>query len=82
MSKALLIAVSISFDLFLTAVLCSVIADGINVPSSAFLTTYQSVFDNSVSACFLTISFLIVFNPLVVTPSIVTSSISFPVSLQ
>ena len=43
---------------------------------------YEVKFDNSVSACFLTISFLIVFNPLVVTPSIVTSSISFPVSLQ
>ena len=43
-SAALVIAVSISAHLVLTAALCVAIALGIAVPESAFLITYQSVF--------------------------------------
>ena len=76
-SEAFVIEVSIAAAFDLTALLCVVIADGIAVSSSVFLTTYQSVFANSLAAFSLTILIKLYFNPLDFnSPSVPKPSIS------
>ena len=77
MSLAFVIDVSIAAAFDLTNLLCVVIALGIAVDSSDFLTTYQSVFANSPAACALTVCIKLYFNPLVATsPSVPLPSVS------
>ena len=63
MSAAFVIAVSISAHLVLTAALWVVIAEGIAVFASAFLTMYQSVSCNILAAWDLTVLIFFVFKP-------------------
>ena len=70
-SEAFVIAVHIESCFDLTAFLCVVIADGMAVDSSVFLTTYQSVLFNSPSASFLTCLIKTVLRPSTLTSSLV-----------
>ena len=76
MSEAFVIAVSIAAAFDLTAPLCVVIVDGMAVDSSDFLTTYQSVFANSLAASNLTCLINFVLRPSSLTSSLVPKPLS------
>ena len=73
---ALVIKVSIAAALVLTAALNVVIAEGIAVFASAFLTMYQSVSCNIPAACALTVLIFFVFKPSTLTSPSVPNPLS------
>ena len=75
-SAAFVIDASIEAHLVLTAALWVSMADGMAVPASAFLITYQSVLCSSPAACAFKVLINTVFNP-----STATSPTSLPVGI-
>ena len=77
----MVIKVSVAAAFVLTAALNVVIAEGIAVFASAFLTMYQSVSRNIPAACALTVLILTVFKPSTATVSVSAPAGASPSSI-